>query len=82
MSRDTIAAGSFPAGSTEGMPMTKEQALIEAAIEWWRAHRPLSFSEADHLANPKVNAGYRKGTAELAVAVAAFLDPKGRGVVS
>lgn len=29
-----------------------------AARNWWRMHRPLSFSHKQHLANPTVNLSY------------------------
>ena len=36
-------------------PYEAAQALSEAAVEWWLAHRPLDYSESDHFANPTVN---------------------------
>ena len=29
--------------------------LIAAAVAWWKAHRPLSFNESQHLSNPTIN---------------------------
>ena len=36
--------------------MTREElkVVIEAA-RWWKAHRPLSFDEKDHIECPKIN---------------------------
>lgn len=32
-----------------------EASIIFAAIAWWKNHRPCSFSEAEHLAEPAIN---------------------------
>ncbi len=29
--------------------------VMEAAKTWWRLHRPLTFTEEQHLENPRVN---------------------------
>ena len=47
-------------------------AVIRAALEWWRGRCPCSWTEEAHLENPKVNTPslWEK---ELAVAVAAYI---------
>jgi hypothetical protein len=36
-------------------PYEAAQELSEVATEWWLAHRPLDYSEADHFDEPTVN---------------------------
>jgi hypothetical protein len=36
-------------------PYEAAQALSEVAVEWWLAHRPLDYLEAEHFDNPTVN---------------------------
>jgi len=33
---------------------TREE-IVQAAIDWWRTHRPVSYDEKEHLENPYVN---------------------------
>lgn len=40
--------------------MTKKEqrapdAVVRAAMNWWRSRRPLAFSLKDHLENPTIN---------------------------
>lgn len=50
----------------------------KAALTWWRSKRPLAWSEAEHLANPKINTVLSEQRVALAVAKAL----KARGVGS
>lgn len=54
-----------------------EEALQDAAVAWWRSHRPVGYSEVEHLDNPRVNcsSGEEK---RLAIAVAGFLKERAR----
>lgn len=50
----------------------QELNLMEAAIEYWKAHRPLKWDQDQHLEHPTVNIASDKG-ADLAHAVADYL---------
>lgn len=48
------------------MTKTKEEALatlaiVDAAKEWWRDHRPVAWSEDQHIDNPSVNISMPSG---------------------
>jgi hypothetical protein len=46
--------------------------VTEAAVKWWKQHRPMTWSEATHLRNATVNT--KTGSEKvLAVAVARFV---------
>ena len=49
--------------------MATYQALAEAAVLWWRLHRPLGWGETQHLDNPAINC-MNAGEGHLAVGVA------------
>jgi hypothetical protein len=34
---------------------TKERQVLAAAYLWWKGHRPIHYSEADHLNAPVIN---------------------------
>lgn len=51
----------------------QELAVIQAAKNWWRGHRPLSYDEQDHLDNPLVNCCVA-GQDKLAQAVAYLVE--------
>ncbi len=56
------------------MPNTnEEQALADAALVWWIGHRPVSYGEREHLANPTVNTATATESA-LAKCVATLLS--------
>jgi len=48
----------------------KLTSLERAALKWWKGHRPLGYSEAEHLANPQINLLDRHREGALAMAVA------------
>jgi hypothetical protein len=50
--------------------------VVAAAIKWWKSHRPVGWTENQHLENPTVNAGYRDSAGDLAEAVAGYLLEK------
>lgn len=52
--------------------------LEKAALQWWRQHRPLAFSEEDHLENPQINVA-TDVEKTLALAVARALKTRGTG---
>jgi hypothetical protein len=52
---------------------SKPITLEAAALAWWRGHRPSDWTEAQHLANPTVNAGRTDSDYQLALAVAAWV---------
>jgi hypothetical protein len=52
---------------------TKRSPLERSAINWWKGRRPLSYTHAEHLRNPTVNAGYRESSQKLAAAVGKHL---------
>lgn len=53
----------------------EESAVLRAAIRWWEARRPVSWSKGRHAVNPKVNCS-SDAEAELAMAVAAAVAAK------
>ncbi len=46
-----------------------------AALEWWKSHRPIEWSEAQHLGNPVINTS-SDSERKLAIAVARMLRNK------
>ena len=32
-----------------------KEAVYMAAISWWKAHRPVTWMEADHIGTPSIN---------------------------
>lgn len=48
-------SGAFSPRRVAAKPYEAAQELSEVAVEWWIAHRPLDYSEADHFDNPTVN---------------------------
>ncbi len=42
-----------------------EWAVIDAACEWWRGHRPIGWNETEHLKHPTINMT-KRGDAWLA----------------
>ena len=59
----------------KGGCMTKEQAaVLTAARKWWEALRPMSWNEAEHIAQPMVNAHGTDEDAMLANAVGAVIE--------
>ena len=51
-------------------------AVVRAAMNWWRSRRPLAFSLKDHLENPTVNTTLKESA--LARACAAIQKEKRR----
>lgn len=48
--------------------------VVQAAVKWWESHRPLAFSEQEHLANPTINmCGDLPGQHALARAVSSLI---------
>lgn len=55
-------------------PNAARSNVLQAAVAWWRGHRPQSWSEYDHLHNPTINQLNPLGTDKaLARAVARLL---------
>lgn len=55
-------------------------AILDKAIGWWKGHRPISWTQADHLDNPTINAHATDRDAELAAAVGAWLAELGEPI--
>lgn len=47
--------------------------VLRAAVEWWKQHKPLTFSLEEHLRNPTINIPGYHHDATLARAVAALV---------
>lgn len=45
----------------------RQQAVIEAAIEWWESRRPSEWTEDEHVEHPTVSIGYAAGERLAAV---------------
>ena len=63
--------------------MTKKEqrardAVVRAAMSWWRARKPLVFSLKDHLENPTINTFdlWERALAEACAAVEKERKPK------
>lgn len=54
-----------------------KERVLAAALAWWRMHRPLAYSEAEHIANPTINTT-SESEKKLARAVAALLKESWR----
>jgi hypothetical protein len=51
-----------------------EMAVLNAALRWWRANRPLTWGERKHIDNPLVNCTSSAQTIMLAQAVAQWVE--------
>lgn len=60
-----LAAGEVEARGLEALAL----GVLEAAVAWWRGHRPVDWTHADHLDNPTINAHATDSDRELAAAV-------------
>ena len=58
--------------------LSRATRVAEAAEEWWRMRRPVSYSEAEHLINPTVNCVNSCETA-LAATVANYVRTRNDG---
>jgi len=62
-----------PVSGRDGPDMAERtHAVIDAAIQWWLARRPVGWSEAQHLERPAINTTTPR-EAQLASAVAEFV---------
>jgi hypothetical protein len=52
------------------MNNTREQAVLKAAMRWWKSHRPINFRKADHLRNPTISVCGGREAQLLALAIA------------
>lgn len=34
---------------------SREREVVDAALYWWRQHRPVAWTEREHLDNPTIN---------------------------
>ncbi len=53
-----------------------QQAVIDAAINWWIMYRPLGWSRAHHRLKPAIGLGATDHKIKLAKAVAAYTAPR------
>lgn len=57
--------------SIEGLAML---AVNDAARAWWEGHRPVGWSEEQHIKNPCINAGSTDRSKWLAEAVGRMIE--------
>lgn len=56
---------------------TRGLAVISAAVAWWKGHRPVDWSDRDHLHNPTINAHDTEKSEALAAAVGEWVAETG-----
>ena len=54
--------------------------VLAAAVGWWKAHRPIGWTNADHLNNPTINAHATDNDKLLAMAVGRWATDLGEPI--